>query len=354
LPGVIVGLVLLLLDVKVLANHGWNPRAFLFERPTNLAADHPWGGGTGYDGQFSYAIAVDPLNAHGRLDQPDFRYRRIVYPLLARVLGLGNPAWIPWAMLAINLAAAVTGCIILGELLARRGASPWLALVMPFSLGYLIAVRADLTEPLALALALGGWLAFEENRPGWAACLFAVGGLTKEIALLFPAALLSWQLLKRGWHQVALLAISPLPYLLWSAILIAGLGTSPMTAHQTRPLLIPFEGVRYLADPVSKVIAGMWVLVPAATAGLWAAMDTWREPASERGRDALLVLILAVFIAVMPQPTWEDPLAILRTGLGLLVAVLIWLATAHRRALPFAAAWWVSSGLALFFTPGML
>jgi hypothetical protein len=354
LPGVIAGLALLLFDVKVLASHGWNPRAFLFERPTDLAADHPWGGGTGYDGQFLYAIAVDPLDAQNKLDQPDFRYRRIVYPLLARMLGLGNPMGIAWAMLVINLIAAASGCIALGELLARRGASPWLALVMPFSLGYLVAVRVDLTEPLALALALGGWLAFEENQPGWAACLFAVGGLTKEIVLLFPAALLGWQLLKRGWRQVALLAISLLPYLFWSAILIAWLGTSPMTAYQTRPLLIPFEGIRYLTDPASKVIVGMWVLAPAAMAGLWAALDTRRAPTSVRGHDALLVLTLAISIAVMPQPTWEDPLAILRIGLGLLAAVLVWLATAHRQALPFAAAWWASSGLALFFAPGML
>jgi hypothetical protein len=347
-----VALALLLFDLKVLANHGWNPRAFIFERPADLA-DHPWGGGTGYDGQFSYAIAVDPLDAQDKLDQPDFRYRRIVYPLLARMLGLGNPTGIAWAMLVINLIAAASGCIVLGELLARRGASRWLALVMPLSLGYLVAVRADLTEPLALALALGGWLAFEKGRLGWAACLFAVGGLTKEMALILPAALVVEQLLKKGWREIALLTTSLLPYLFWSIVLTAWLGTSPTTAYQTRPLLIPFEGIRYLTDPASKFIVGMWVLAPAAMVGLWAAWDTWRDPTSIRGRDALLVLTQAIFIALMPKPTWEDPLAILRVGLGLLAAVLIWLATAHRRALPFAVAWWASSGLTLILAASM-
>jgi hypothetical protein len=347
-----VALALLLFDLKVLANHGWNPRAFIFERPADLA-DHPWGGGTGYDGQFSYAIAVDPLDAQDKLDQPDFRYRRIVYPLLARMLGLGNPTGIAWAMLVINLIAAASGCIVLGELLARRGASRWLALVMPLSLGYLVAVRADLTEPLALALALGGWLAFEKGRSGWAACLFAVGGLTKEMALILPAALVVWQLLKKGWREIALLTTSLLPYLFWSIVLTAWLGASPMTAYQTRPLLIPFEGIRYLTDPASKVIVGLWVLAPAAMVGLWAAWDTWRDPTSIRGHDALLVLTQAIFIALMPKPTWEDPLAILRVGLGLLAALLIWMAALHRRALPFAVAWWASSGLALILAAGM-
>jgi hypothetical protein len=66
-----------------------------------------------------------------------------------------------------------------------------------------------------------------------------------------------------------------------------------------------------------------------------------------------LLLTQAIFIALMPKPTWEDPLAILRVGLGLLAALLIWMAALHRRALPFAVAWWASSGLALILAAGM-
>jgi hypothetical protein len=114
-----------------------------------------------------------------------------------------------------------------------------------------------------------------------------------------------------------------------------------------------FEGIRYLTDPASKFIVGMWVLAPVAMVGLWAAWDTWRDPTSIRGRDALLVLTQAIFIALVPKPTWEDPLAILRVGPGLLAALLIWMATLHRRALLLAVAWWASSGLALILAAGM-
>ena len=353
LPGVVVALALLLFDLKVLASNNWDPRTFVFERPADLPADRPWGGGTGYDGQFSYAMALDPLGARAKLDQPDFRYRRIAYPLLVRVLSLGHPACVPWAMLAVNLVAAALGCVILGELLAQRGASAWLALVLPFSLAFLLAIRADLTEPLALALALGGWLAFEKDKPAWSVFLFAAGGLTKEIALLFPAALTVWHLLKKGWRQAAVLATSFVPYLAWSAILVLWLGTSPMAAYQSRPILIPFGGIRYLTDPIGRAVVGMWVLLPAVGAGLWAALDAWRERTTSRGRDALLVLAQATFVAIMPKPTWEDPLAILRIGLGLLAALLIWLAATHRRVLPFAVAWWAPSALVLALAPGM-
>jgi hypothetical protein len=70
-------------------------------------------------------------------------------------------------------------------------------------------------------------------------------------------------------------------------------------------------------------------------------------------RDSVLVLAQAGLIAFMPGPTWADPLAILRVGLGLLAAVLVWLASTHPRLLPFAAALWLPSGLVLFFVPGM-
>ena len=41
-------------------------------------------GNAGYDGQFSLFIAQDPLRAHGYVDNPSYRYGRILYPMTAR------------------------------------------------------------------------------------------------------------------------------------------------------------------------------------------------------------------------------------------------------------------------------
>ena len=49
------------------------------------------GGRPGYDGQFAYQIARDPVNGWTKIDVPAYRYQRIVYPVAARVLALGNP-----------------------------------------------------------------------------------------------------------------------------------------------------------------------------------------------------------------------------------------------------------------------
>jgi hypothetical protein len=68
-------------------------------------------------------------------------------------------------------------------------------------------------------------------------------------------------------------------------------------------------------------------------------------------QDGVIVLAQVGLIAFMPGPTWADPLAILRVGLGLLAALLVWLASAHPRLLPFAAALWLPQGW-FDFVPG--
>jgi hypothetical protein len=104
-------------------------------------------GNVGYDGQYSYMLAINPLGSVNGLDQPAYRYQRILYPMVVKLFSLGRAGWVPWVMVAVNLAATIWGCAALGILIARRGRSPWLALVFILSIGYLLAIRVDLNEP---------------------------------------------------------------------------------------------------------------------------------------------------------------------------------------------------------------
>jgi hypothetical protein len=243
-------------------------------------------------------------------------------------------------------------------------------MVYIFSLGFLLSVRMDLLEPLALCFALAGWLAFEEDRFPLAVGLFAMGVLTKEVVLLFPLGLALWEGLRKNWRRALFLALGALvPYLGWFLVLRLWLGTTPGQVVQSTPAWIPFSGLRFLGDPVSRGMVGVWVLVPAVLAGLAAAWESWPlavnfiegisgriTPPDFRGypqRDSVMVLAQVGLIAFMPGPTWADPLAILRVGLGLVAALLVWLASSHARLLPFAAALWLPSGLVLFFVPGL-
>ena len=109
------------------------------------------------------------------------------------------------------------------------------------------------------------------------------------------------------------------------------------TGHLIQNPDIISRGFVFLKDPVSRVVAFMWVLLPAILGGLFAMIDLIRKYGSNLGRDALLVIGQVVLIASMPMLTWEDPIAILRIGLGLIIAILLWLASFHPRLLPYAA-----------------
>ena len=70
---------------------------------------------TGYDGQFFYYMALDPQGAAPYMDLPGYRYQRIAYPMLARLIVLGRSSLIPDALLAVNLFAVVAGSAALAD-----------------------------------------------------------------------------------------------------------------------------------------------------------------------------------------------------------------------------------------------
>ena len=91
----------------VLSAHQWDPMAFV-RLGTRYSQGDP-DGTIGYDGQFVYQIALHPLNATPYLDIPAYRYQRILYPVVGRIVGLGQPSLIPWALIALNVLALGVG-----------------------------------------------------------------------------------------------------------------------------------------------------------------------------------------------------------------------------------------------------
>jgi hypothetical protein len=118
----------------------------------------------GYDGQFTYYIALHPASARNLLDVPWYRYQRILEPLFVRVVSLGSPTLVPWLMLAVSWLAVVGGTWALASWLAARGRNPAWSLLYGFWPGLMVTVRNDLTEGVAYGLVAAALLLLDSPR----------------------------------------------------------------------------------------------------------------------------------------------------------------------------------------------
>ncbi len=184
-------------------------------------------GEVGYDGQMYLTIALDPWLRHpgsrASLDNPRFRYRRILFPLLGHLLGVGQPRLIPYALVALN-AACMVGLVAVATSL-RRGTneSQWndlFTLVSPGHWCALLLTTADLLAALFLLLSL---VSFERRRYGRTALWYAAAALTHETMLVVIGALALPLLAARRWRDAALLLSGALPALAWNVFVLVHL-----------------------------------------------------------------------------------------------------------------------------------
>jgi len=312
-------------------------------------------GRPGYDGQFAYQIARDPLNGWTKTDVPAYRYQRIVYPIVARVLALGHAAWVPWTLILVNIMALTAGVWLTEAILQHFGVSRWYALIYGLSAGTLMAVRLDLTEPLAYALAQAGVLLALKDRWRWAAVMLALAALTKEMTLAVAAGVGLVYLFQRQWPKLlAFGAIVLLPFAIWQMVLWQwfgqpGLGSGGALATPFE--IVPLRGLWSLAFLDLRVfLLFAAIMIPLAVIpavlSLWAAgRQVWRRVIDI---PTMVLLLSALLVLITPQSTFREPLAMVRYIVGLTAAVLTYAAARHsQRALRYAWLWVFTLALAL-------
>jgi hypothetical protein len=273
--------------------------------------------GLGYDGQFFLFIALDPGGAEPYIDAPPYRYSRILYPLTAWALALGQDELVPFALLLVNLLAVGAGTLAVATLLRDRGLSPWYGALYGLYPGLFVGVSSDLSEPLAYGLAACGVLAFERRRLPVAVVLFALAGLTRETTLLFPLALALWQVSGRRYREAALLAATALPYVALRAGLWPWLG-SPGGARAQELELLPFGGLfgQWPWSPLT--LEQVYAVVAPALLALGLAVAA-RVPRPWLVALAVNVLVLVV---LLPEPSYAGYEASGRIAVGVVLAFL--------------------------------
>lgn len=306
---------------------GHSSTAIAFDPTYRYPPNHDSPNGFGFDGQWSYYLALDPAHAHDYLDLPAFRSVRILYPMAARALAWGRPALVPWTLIVVNLAAIAAGVAALAAWLRRRSCSPWLALLFGLYPGLLVSFQRDLTEPLAYALVAVAVLVLTSGgRRGWlgAGVLFGLAGLARQTAVVFPLCYAATVLLAgegpraNAGRTLAFLALALGPLLAWMGVLWLWLGSPGASAPGN--LAAPFTGVLdagpwQLSRQPPEIAA---VVVPALiVAG--AGVAAWRVVGVRVELVCLLANVLLFVVLLGPNP-YRSYTSSGRVAMGVVVA----------------------------------
>jgi len=351
-PGMLALLFCCAVVTLVYFTHGRDPLAFVI-MGSRFAEGDP-SGLLGYDGQFAYYIARDPVGARSYLGaNPSYRYQRILYPMLARCLALGQPALIPWTLLLINVVSISLGTELLGRMLKRHGLSPYLALLLTFWLGQVFALRADLNEPLSFLCAIVALWLYEQDRHMLSALAMTASGLAKETGLLFLPAILLMMLIRRRWGaalRYGLVVI--LPLVLLQGFLSVWIGRSGLDGITNRFEWIPFYGFTFTQPLAARVFLVLIIVLPVAVLLVVAVLQLRQD---HRSLYAWSLVMNCLMIVFLPRRTAVDVLAVFRVATGVVIAALLFCA-AHRlrRWVLVLCGIWLPPSVLVFMIPGFM
>jgi hypothetical protein len=289
-----------------------------------------WQSQVGYDGQYYFALAVDPRQAEDYMPRgiAGIVYSRPVYPALAGVFGASATTAVPYAMLILNLLAVGAGTLAVASWLRRRRASPWFALLYGLFPGLIFCVFRDLTEPTAFALVTVAAVTLDRGTRRavvLAAALFALAALTRETTLVFAVGaavgLLASDWRARWRRAILFLAACVVPLLVWR--LVVGQLVSGPTQERADGLrsLIPFHDMaEYWPWDTEHVLILMSVVVPTllALASVPRLVRRWRT----RAVGVTLALNAAAFVIFLPSGVDIDYGSAGRAAIGVVLATV--------------------------------
>jgi hypothetical protein len=316
---------------------------------TSLTKNLGWQSPLGYDGQYYFAVAVDPQHARDYIGgNSGIVYSRVLYPLAAGVSGGGTVTYVPYTMLAINLAAVGSAAVALARWLTRRGAPAWPAVLFALYPGMIFAVIRDLTEPLAFGLAAAAILAFDSRRTKrlvLSCVLFALALLTRETVALFALAAAAAVVAETRdggrWRRGAWFALGCFaPLVAWRIAVAAWVGQSTQERGGSG-WGVPFHGILAYRpwDHQHRLIVAT-IVVPSLLLAAAAIPLLRRRDARIAG--ALLLANILLFVVFLPVGVDVDYGAASRAAIGVVLAAVCcvphWRVTMrHPRRLPAAA-----------------
>ena len=344
LPTLVVVILTLLYVYVLLAKSDGNPRKFVV-----------------YDGHYAYQMAYRIFDEADQIpdDYPyrdefpsAYRWQRILYPLLSRLLAVNRPELIPWTLILINIVAIGAGTWITELILEHYGESNWYALAYGLYGGQFVALLADMHEPLSQALVQLAILAWLKNRQPLMVVAFALAILAKETALLFAAAFIIYYLIGRHWRQAIYVGLSIGPYFilqLFFRLWMDETAFSPVDPF----ILFPFGGWLMIAriDLLTFVLISL-MIVPIAVIPTIAGLIISVRSFWYRYYDpyAISIFLNSLFILILPHLTFRESSATIRVVQGLSVSILLYGASVHSKRILNYSMLWIFSNVILVGT----
>lgn len=321
----------------------------------------------GYDGQFFYRLALNPVDfshtAYGITMDAPYRYMRIGYPVLTWLVSFGQHSLVPVMLVAVNI-VAIGALGYLGALFATAGGRHALAgLLLPGYFGLITSLSRDTAEPLAAACLVAGLLAVRARRPVLAAALLAFGALTRETVMVAVAAIAIMRIIgilrdrQRPGRDDLAWAVPAVVFAAWQVVVKAEIGSFPLLADTGKnagaPFVAPLETLQHNLEHLNWHHFNpydLWYLEFAILAvfAIAALLSLWSTNAPVHERLAFVLYIIE--ICIVTPSTWSSLDADLRSFIEVyLLAVIILLGTARRR-IPV----WLLPSLAALTVPALV
>ena len=146
---------------------------------------------TGWDGQFYYDIANDPLaraDTAAHLDADAYRYQRVGLPLLAWIVGkLTLQDWVsPLTFYLTNLGVVLLATFVGASFFQRAGIGSWWIVFWSLSLGVQITLLNALPDGAADALLLMALVCLFSGRLAGFAIFASLASLSREAYVVVP------------------------------------------------------------------------------------------------------------------------------------------------------------------------
>lgn len=330
----------------------------------------------GFDGQFFYRLGVAPWSTDTTVDGvtfdlPSLRNARWGYGALAFLASAGDPDLVPWALIGLNVIAAVAVGAIGGALARSSGRHAAWGAVLFLWPGFAYSLSLDTSELVASAFLLGGLLALRHRRWASGALLFTAAVLTRDTTAAIPfgvalAGAWTWWDTRRpapnqtedpvavavghpdkGERAAAIdLATAGLVALFafgsWQMLQRHRFGTLPLTSSGDKNLSGPLGGLVDLLRTVVPPSSGEEAFRLLSVAGLLGLIGlaawSWRRSATPLAERVAWLPAVAV-VVLLNAYLWSGATAFMRasTEAGLL-SILVIVGSPRRWLFPLASA----------------